>query len=148
MSTTIPAVTQIQRQWWIVDADGQILGRLATRLAMLLRGKHKVTYTPHLDTGDFVIVINANKIKVTGNKLVQKTYRRYSGYPSGLKSQTLQQVLDRYPERVIRHAVKGMLHEGPLGRRLLTKLKVYAGPNHPHQAQEPMVTPLARGQAS
>ncbi len=135
MKTTIPDVTQIRRQWRVIDAEGQILGRLATRIAVLLRGKHKPTYTPHLDTGDFVVVVNAEKITVTGKKLAQKTYQTYSGYPSGLKMSTLEEVLRRHPDRVIRQAVKGMIQDGPLGRRLLTKLKVYAGPTHPHQAQ-------------
>lgn len=137
MKTTIPDVTQIQRNWRLVDADGQTLGRLASRIATVLRGKDKPTYTPHLDTGDFVVVVNAGKVKVTGKKLAQKTYRTYSGYPSGLKTSTLQEVLMRTPQRVILQAVKGMLQDGPLGRRLLTKLKVYAGPEHPHHAQHP-----------
>lgn len=135
MKTTWPEVNKIQREWRVIDAEGQILGRLASRIAVLLRGKHKPTYTPHLDVGDFVVVVNAEKIKVTGKKLKQKTYQRYSGYPSGLKMSTLEEVLRRHPDRVIQKAVKGMIQDGPLGRRLLTKLKVYAGPNHPHQAQ-------------
>jgi len=141
MKTTLPSPEQIQRKWLLVDADGQILGRLASRVAMLLRGKHKPTFTPHLDTGDFVLVINAEKIKVTGNKLTQKRYARYSGYPSGLKFTTLQDVLRTHPERAIEHAVKGMLPDGPLGRQLLTKLKVYAGTAHPHASQQP--TPIS-----
>lgn len=135
MKTTIPGVNEIRREWRVIDAEGQILGRLASRIAVLLRGKHKPTYTPHLDVGDFVVVVNAEKIKVTGKKLKQKIYQRYSGYPSGLKMSTLEEVLRRHPDRVIRQAVKGMIQDGPLGRRLLTKLKVYAGPSHPHQAQ-------------
>ncbi|MBI4354539.1 MAG: 50S ribosomal protein L13 [Candidatus Omnitrophica bacterium] len=135
MKTTLPEVNKIQRDWRLVDAEGQVLGRLASRIAVLLRGKHKPTYTPHLDVGDFVVVVNAEKVKVTGKKLEQKTYQTYSGYPSGLKKSTLQDVLRRQPDHVIRQAVKGMIPDGPLGRRLLTKLKVYAGASHPHQAQ-------------
>ena len=137
MKTTFAAVKEINRKWWVVDAKGQILGRLAARVATVLRGKHKVSFTPFLDTGDFVLVINAKDVKVTGNKLKQKLYRRYSGYPSGLRQLTLTEMLERHPERVIEHAVKGMLPDGPLGRDLLRKLKVYAGSDHPHQAQQP-----------
>ncbi len=123
--------------WVVIDAKGLVLGRLASRIAHLLRGKHKVAYTPFLETGDGVIVINAECIAVTGKKLSQKIYQRYSGYPGGLKTRTLAQVLKAHPERVIQHAVKGMMPDGPLGRRLLRKLKVYAGPSHPHGAQQP-----------
>lgn len=137
MTTTLPNVNHIQRNWLLVDAEGQILGRLASRIALLLRGKHKPIFTPHLDTGDFVLVINAEKVSVTGQKLMQKTYQRYSGYPSGLKMTTLQDMLRTHPERVIQQAVKGMMPDGPLGRRMLGKLKVYAGSKHPHQAQRP-----------
>jgi large subunit ribosomal protein L13 len=137
MTTTFPALKEIQRRWWLVDAKGVVLGRLASRIVLLLRGKHKPTYTPHLDVGDFVIVINAKEIKVTGQKQKQKLYQTYSGYPSGLKRRSLEEMLRRHPERVMRIAVKGMLPDGPLGRRLLGKLKVYAGPHHPHQAQQP-----------
>lgn len=137
MKTTFPATAQITRRWLLVDAQDQVLGRFASRIALVLRGKHKATFTPFLDTGDFVIVINAKEIKTTGQKLAQKTYRRYSGYPSGLRQQTLEELLRKHPERVVRQAVKGMLPDGPLGRRLLTKLKVYPGPEHPHQAQQP-----------
>lgn len=125
----------------VIDAKDQVLGRLATRIAMILRGKHKPTFTPFLDTGDFVVVINADKVAVTGNKLKNKVYRRYSGYPSGHKEITLERLLKTHPERVISQAVKGMMPDGPLGRHLLTKLKVYAGAQHPHAAQQP--TPLA-----
>src|SRR3989338_2497862 len=135
MNTTIPDVKQIRRDWRLVDAEGQILGRMASRIVVLLRGKHKPTYTPHLDTGDFVVVINAERVKVTGHKLAQKTYKRYSGYPSGLKAVTLADMLRTHPERVIQQAVKGMLPDGPLCRRLFGKLKVYAGSKHPHHAQ-------------
>lgn len=137
MKTTFPSVDKINRRWVVVDAQGQVLGRLASRIALLLRGKHRTDFTPFLDTGDFVVVVNARKVKVTGQKLLQKQYRRYSGYPGGLKMQTLEQLLHRHPERVIEHAVKGMLPDGPLGRRVLGKLKVYPDAQHPHQPQRP-----------
>jgi large subunit ribosomal protein L13 len=126
-----------ERNWYVVDATGQTLGRLATQIADALRGKRKPEYTPHVDTGDFVVVINAEKISVTGNKLTEKRYYRHSGYPGGLKSRTLAEMLDRRPEEVIRLAVKGMLPRNRLARKQLTKLKVYAGPEHPHVAQKP-----------
>ncbi|HEY1522407.1 MAG TPA: 50S ribosomal protein L13 [Solirubrobacteraceae bacterium] len=126
-----------QRDWFVVDAAGQTLGRLATQIADTLRGKRKPTYTPHVDTGDFVVVVNAEKISVTGNKRQAKRYYRHSGYPGGLKSRSLQEMLDRRPEEVIRIAVKGMLPRNRLARKQLTKLKVYAGPEHPHTAQQP-----------
>jgi large subunit ribosomal protein L13 len=126
-----------QRDWYVVDAEGQTLGRLATRIADTLRGKLKPEYTPHIDTGDFVVVVNAEKIVVTGNKLQDKRYYRHSGYPGGLRSRTLAEMLDRQPEEVIRKAVKGMLPRNRLARAQLTKLKVYAGPEHPHAAQQP-----------
>ena len=141
MTTTIPAVKTFQRNWVLVDANNQVLGRLASRVAMILRGKHKPTFTPFLDLGDFVVVINAEKVALTGNKRAQKTYARYSGYPSGHRSVTLERMLQTHPDRVIRQAVKGMLPDGPLARRQITKLKIYAGPNYPHTAQQP--TPLA-----
>lgn len=137
MTTTIPNVKTLQRGWVLIDATDQVLGRLASRIALILRGKTKVTYTPFLDTGDFVVVINAEKIAVTGQKLAQKTYERYSGYPGGLHSRTLGQVLATHPERALYEAVKGMMPDGPLGRRLLGKLKIYAGATHPHMAQQP-----------
>jgi len=136
MKTTFPDVNTLNRRWVLVDAQGQVLGRLATRIALALRGKHRPTYTPYLDTGDFVVVINAEKVKVTGRKLSQKTYATYSGYPGGLKRSTLEDLLQRSPDRVIRKAVKGMLPDGPLARRILGNLKVYAGSAHPHQAQQ------------
>ena len=138
MATTIPDVKTVNRNWVLVDAQDQVLGRLASRIALMLRGKNKVTYTPFLDTGDFVVVVNAEKIAVTGQKLTQKLYQRYSGYPGGLRARTLGQVLKTHPDRALRQAVKGMMPDGPLGRRLLGKLKIYAGPNHPHAAQEPI----------
>ncbi len=128
---------EVTREWYVVDASGKTLGRLATEIARILRGKHKPQYTPHVDVGDFVIVINAEKIAVTGRKLDQKRYYRHSGYPGGLRSITLRRMLEKHPERVIRLAVKGMLPKNRLGRRMLKKLKVYAGPEHPHQAQQP-----------
>ncbi len=128
---------EIARRWYVVDAEGQTLGRLATRIADVLRGKDKPTYTPHVDTGDFVVVVNAEKIQVTGNKLDQKMYHRHSGYPGGLRSRTLREQLDRRPTEVIRKAVKGMLPRNRLGRAQIGKLKIYAGPEHPHEAQAP-----------
>ena len=128
---------EITREWYVVDADGKTLGRLATQIADTLRGKRKPQYTPHVDTGDFVIVVNAEKITVTGNKLDQKRYYRHSGYPGGLRSRTLREQLDRRPTEVLRVAVKGMLPKNRLARQQITKLKIYAGPEHPHEAQNP-----------
>nr|WP_290667282.1 50S ribosomal protein L13 [Ardenticatena sp.] len=128
---------EVQREWWVVDAEGKTLGRLATQIATILRGKHKPYYTPHVDCGDYVIVINAEKVAVTGKKLDQKIYYRHSGYPGGLKQRTLREQLQRHPELVIEKAVKGMLPKNRLGRKMFKKLKVYAGPEHPHQAQQP-----------
>ena len=128
---------EVAREWYVVDADGQTLGRLATTIADTLRGKRKPQYTPHVDTGDFVIVVNAEKIQVTGGKLDQKMYYRHSGYPGGLKSRTLREQLERRPTEVIRSAVRGMLPKNRLARQQLTKLKVYAGPEHPHASQNP-----------
>ena len=127
----------IRRAWRVVDADGATLGRLATQIASTLRGKHKVTFAPHLDTGDAVVVVNAAKIKVTGNKLKDKAYVRHSGYPGGFKSETLERLLERRPEEVIRRAVRGMLPQNRLGEQMARKLYIYAGPEHPHQAQRP-----------
>ncbi len=126
-----------EREWFVVDAEGQTLGRLASRIATVLRGKHKPTYTPHVDTGGFVVVVNAEKVRLTGNKLDQKMYWRHSGYPGGIKGRTARQMLERKPEDVLRLAVKGMLPKNILGRNMLRKLKIYAGPEHPHQAQQP-----------
>ena len=128
---------EIERRWYVVDADGQTLGRLATRIADALRGKDKAVYTPHVDTGDFVVVVNAEKIAVTGKKLDQKIYYRHSGYPGGLKERPLRDQLQRQPTEVLRRAVRGMLPRNRLARQQLTKLKIYAGPNHPHEAQKP-----------
>jgi large subunit ribosomal protein L13 len=132
---------EVARRWYVVDADGQTLGRLATRIADTLRGKGKPEYTPHVDTGDFVVVINAEKIAVTGRKLDQKRYYRHSGYPGGLRSRTLREQLNRQPAEVLRKAVKGMLPRNRLARAQLTKLKIYAGPEHPHEAQAPKALP-------
>jgi large subunit ribosomal protein L13 len=128
---------EVERRWYVVDADGQILGRLATQIAETLRGKGKAEYTPHVDTGDFVVVVNAEKVAVTGNKLDEKRYYRHSGYPGGLHSRSLRDELERRPTEVIRTAVKGMLPRNRLGRAQLRKLKIYAGPEHPHGAQAP-----------
>jgi len=128
---------EIEREWYLVDAEGQTLGRLASRIAPILKGKHKPSYTPHLDCGDFVIIVNAEKVRVTGRKLDQKFYYHHSGYPGGLKSTSLRDQLDRHPERVLEAAVRGMLPKNKLGRRMVKKLKVYAGDSHPHQAQQP-----------
>jgi large subunit ribosomal protein L13 len=137
MKTYVATPTRRERNWLVVDATGKTLGRLATRIADELRGKRKPEYTPHIDTGDFVVVVNAEKIVVTGDKLQQKRYYRHSGYPGGLKSRTLAEMLERRPEEVIRKAVKGMMPRNRLARRQITKLKVYAGPDHPHEAQKP-----------
>ena len=131
----------VERRWYVVDAEGQTLGRLATRIADTLRGKGKPEYTPHVDTGDFVVVVNADKISVTGKKLEQKMYYRHSGYPGGLRSRTLADELERRPTEVLRKAVKGMLPRNRLARDQIGKLKIYAGPEHPHEAQRP--EPLA-----
>jgi large subunit ribosomal protein L13 len=137
MKTYVATPADRQRDWYVVDAEGQTLGRLATRIADTLRGKRKPEYTPHVDTGDFVVVVNAEKIHVTGNKREQKLYWRHSGYPGGIKSRSLAEMLEHRPEEVIRKAVKGMLPRNRLARKQLTKLKVYAGPDHPHAAQQP-----------
>ena len=142
MKTYAVKASDIERQWWVVDATDQTLGRLATRIATLLEGKHKPTYSPHLDTGDHVVVVNAGRIKVTGNKLLQKRYYRHSGYPGGLKEESLQTLMARKPELVIERAVKGMLPQNRLGRAMIKKLKVYGGSNHPHQAQQPQAFEL------
>lgn len=137
MRTFTAKSAEITHDWYVIDAEGETLGRLASRIAPILKGKHKPIYTPHLDCGDFVIVVNAGKVHVTGHKLDQKMYHRHSGYPGGLKSISLRDQLDRFPERVIEAAVRGMLPKNKLGRRMLKKLKVYAGDAHPHQAQQP-----------
>nr|B8HMT1.1 RecName: Full=Large ribosomal subunit protein uL13; AltName: Full=50S ribosomal protein L13 [Cyanothece sp. PCC 7425] len=140
--TYLPSTTSLEPKWYVVDATEQHLGRLATQIAMILRGKTKPIYTPSMDTGDFVIVVNAEKVAVTGKKRTQKIYRRHSGRPGGMKTETFAKLQSRLPERIIEHAVKGMLPKNTLGRNLFTKLKVYAGPDHPHQAQKPEVLTL------
>lgn len=137
MKTPLPDQTTLAKKWYVVDATNQRLGRLATEIAMILRGKNKPTYTPHIDTGDHVIVINAEKVVVTGKKSSQKLYRRHSGRPGGMKTETFNQLQARIPQRIIEQAVKGMLPKNSLGRQLFTHLKVYAGDAHPHQAQQP-----------
>lgn len=137
MKTYMPNQSQVERKWYVVDAEGQTLGRLSTEIANVLRGKKKPIYTPHADCGDYVIVVNAEKIKVTGKKLDQKIYYHHSEYVGGMKETNLKTMLEKHPERVIEHAVKGMLPKGPLGRAMNKKLFVYAGPDHEHQAQKP-----------
>ena len=140
--TSIPSVDSINRQWFLVDAENQTLGRLATEVASILRGKNKPTFTPHLDTGDFVVVVNAEKIQITGNKAQQKLYRRHSGRPGGMKVETFTSLKERLPERIIEKAIKGMLPHNALGRQLFRKLKVYKGSEHPHEAQKPQTLKL------
>lgn len=143
MSRTYTAkIGDVERKWYVVDAANQTLGRLATRVAMVLQGKHKPIYTPHLDTGDFVIVINAEKVRLTGKKLDKKVYYRHTGYPGGLRAMIYRHFLEKTPERVIEKAVRGMLPRGTLGREMYRKLKVYRGATHPHEAQSP--APLGR----
>ncbi len=137
MNTFMASPDTINRKWYVVDAEGKTLGRLSSEIAKVLRGKHKPIFTPHMDTGDYVIVVNAEKIKVTGRKLDQKIYYRHSGYVGGMKETTLKDMLKRHPERVVEHAVKGMLPKGPLGRQMYRKLFVYVGPDHKHAAQKP-----------
>jgi large subunit ribosomal protein L13 len=137
MKTFVATPANRQRDWYVVDAEGKTLGRLASQIANVLRGKTKPEFTPHCDTGDFVVVINAEKVTVTGNKMDQKRYWRHSGYPGGIRSRTLREMLDRQPEEVLRKAVKGMLPRNKIGRAQLNKLKVYAGTDHPHAAQQP-----------
>ena len=128
---------EVRRDWFVVDAEGKTLGRLATEIARRLRGKHKAEYTPHVDTGDYIVVINAEKVHVTGNKAAAKQYYRHTGYPGGLRSMNFEKLIDHAPERVLEIAVKGMLPKGPLGRAMHKKMKVYAGTEHPHTAQQP-----------
>ncbi|MEH2169557.1 MAG: 50S ribosomal protein L13 [Nostoc sp.] len=137
VKTYLPSQASLEREWYIVDATDKRLGRLASEIAQVLRGKKKPEYTPHLDTGDFVIVINAEKVAVTGKKRTQKLYRRHSGRPGGMKTETFAKLQERIPERILEQAVKGMLPKNSLGKQLFTKLKVYAGPTHPHDAQKP-----------
>ena len=137
MRTFSPKAADVQRQWHVIDASDVVLGRLASHVAILLRGKHKPIFAPHLDTGDFVIVVNAAKVALTGNKLTDKRVYRHSGYPGGIRSETYGEMLAKHPERLVEAAVRGMLPKNTLGRSTLRKLKVYAGPDHPHQAQQP-----------
>jgi large subunit ribosomal protein L13 len=137
MKTFSPKAAEIERRWWVVDADGQVLGRLASVIAARLRGKDKPIYAPHMDTGDFVVVVNASKVRVTGRKAEQKVYRRHSGYPGGFREVPYRQMLAGHPERIIESAVRGMLPKNALGEQMFKKLKVYAGAEHPHQAQQP-----------
>ena len=138
MKTKTLKISEIDKGWWIADAEAQILGRLASKVAQIIRGKHKVNFVPHLDNGDCVVVINAEKIMVTGNKEEKKSYFRHTGYPGGVKTTSLAHLRRTYPERIIQNAVKGMLPHNKLGRRMLSHLKVYAGADHPHAAQAPM----------
>jgi len=140
--TVVPSIASLERVWYVVDAENQCLGRLATEVASILRGKTKPSYTPHLDAGDFVIVINAEKVRVSGNKSTEKVYRRHSGRPGGMKTESFQALQARLPERIIEHAVKGMLPHNALGRQLYRKLKVYRGASHPHMAQQPQIHQL------
>ncbi len=139
MKSYMASPATIERKWYVVDATGYTLGRLASEVAKVLRGKNKPIFTPHIDTGDFVIIVNADKIKVTGKKMDQKMYYRHSDYVGGFKSSTLREMMDKKPEDVLKLAVKGMLPKGPLGRQMIKKLNVYAGPEHPHAAQKPEV---------
>lgn len=137
MKTYMAKPAQVEQHWWLVDATDQVVGRLATKLATILMGKHRPTYTPHVDTGDFVVVTNAEKVRFTGKKWQTKIYQRYSGYPGGLKEETAESLRRRKPEEILRQAVKRMLPKSNLGRKMLAKLKVYHGAKHPHQAQQP-----------
>ena len=143
MPTYSPKASEIQRAWYVVDADGLVLGRMATEVARVLRGKHKPTFAPHLDTGDHVVIVNADKVVLTAGKAERKTVYRHSGYPGGLKAETFAHLLERRPEEAVRRTIRGMLPKTRLGRQMLTKLKVYAGPSHPHAAQQPQPLEVA-----
>jgi large subunit ribosomal protein L13 len=144
MKTYSAKPSEVERKWYLIDADGVVLGRLAATVATILRGKHKTMYTPHIDTGDHVIIINAEKVRLTGRKLIQKRFYWHTGYPGGIKSKTMEQILDgKHPQRVVEKAVERMVPKGPLGRAQLGKLRVYAGGEHPHAAQQPEVLDLA-----
>ena len=142
MKTVSTKPADVTRDWYVVDAEGKTLGRMATEIARRLRGKHKPEYTPHVDTGDYIIVVNAEKVRVTGNKAKDKMYYRHTGYPGGIKDITFEKLIEKAPERVLEKAVKGMLPRGPLGREMFRKLKVYVGANHPHTAQQPQTLDL------
>ncbi len=148
MKTYMATPQTAQREWYVVDAQGQTLGRLASRIATVLRGKHKPTYTPHCDTGDFVVVVNAEKIQATGKKETDKIYQWYTGWSSGRKTRTLEAMRSSRPEQILRLAVRRMLPKNRLGRKMLKKLKIYAGPEHPHAAQQPVATDLGTGRKS
>ncbi len=137
MKTVSTRPQDVERAWFVIDAESQVLGRLATEVARRLRGKHKAAYTPHVDTGDYIVVVNAEKVRVTGKKATDKTYYRHTGYPGGIKATRFENMIEKHPERVIEKAVKGMLPRNPLARAAFRKLKVYAGPDHPHSAQQP-----------
>ena len=137
MSSFIQKPAEVERKWYVVDAEGKTLDRLASQVAAILKGKNKPTFTPHVDGGDYVIVINAEKVAVTGKKRSEKIYKRHTGYPGGLRELTFEQLLEKHPEEIVRHAVKGMMPTGKLGRQMFKKLKVYAGPHHGHAAQKP-----------
>lgn len=137
MKTIFVKPKDVQRKWWLVDAQDQVLGRLASRIAIVLRGKNKPIFSPHMETGDFVVVVNAEKVKVTGNKREEKLYYRHSGYPGGLKTEVLGKVLAKKPTFPLEHAIKGMLPKGKMGRKIFQNVKIYAGPEHPHEAQKP-----------
>lgn len=141
MGTYSPSATEIERAWYVIDAEDQILGRMSTRIASVLRGKHKPTFTPHLDTGDYVIVVNASKVTLQGDKGIDKIYNSHSGFPGGIKSVPFLRLMERSPEQVVEKAITGMLPKGRLGHQMARKLKVYAGPEHPHQAQDPQPFP-------
>jgi len=138
MKTFSAKPAEVRRDWYVVDATGKTLGRLSTEIARRLRGKHKPVYTPHVDTGDYIVVVNAEKIRVTGNKMKDKMYHRHTGYIGNLKSMSLEKLLDEHPERALEYAVKGMLPRGPLGRKMFSKLRIFAGPEHTHAAQQPI----------
>lgn len=142
MKTVSTKPADVTRDWYVVDAEGKTLGRMATEIARRLRGKHKPEFTPHVDTGDYIIVVNAEKVRVTGNKAKDKMHYRHTGYPGGLRSMSFEKMVDHAPERTVEFAVKGMLPKGPLGRAMYSKLKVYAGTEHPHQAQQPQALTL------
>ncbi len=139
MKSFIAKPHEVERKWYVVDAEGKTLGRLTSEVASILRGKHKPIYTPHVDTGDYVIIVNAEKVEVTGKKRQQKMYRHHTGFPGGLKEFTFEKMLEKKPEEIVSHAVKGMLPKGKLGRQMFKKLKVYCGPDHKHEAQKPEV---------
>ena len=147
MRTYSPKASEIQRAWHVIDAEGLVLGRLCTETARILRGKHKPIFAPHIDTGDHVIIVNADKVVLTSGKADKAMVYRYSGYPGGLKSESYAHLLERKPADAIRHSVRGMLPKGPLGRQMIKKLKVYAGPEHPHSAQQPVAAEVAHAKA-